>query len=123
VKRGGILLIVGHAAPDSWQPPRPEVHLPTAPEVLRSLELAPTGWEVESMEEFEREQATPEGEAGKRRDNILCLRRSGTAAGGPASAWENHEAVADGCATISWRARPRPLVARLGVGGAPVVPV
>lgn len=75
VKPGGILLIVGHAAPASWQEPRPEVHLPTAPEVLESLALPLENWTVERMEEFVHEHNSPNGEAGTRRDNILRLRR------------------------------------------------
>jgi SAM-dependent methyltransferase len=77
VKPGGILLIVGHAAPASWQEPRPEVQLPSAPELLESLALPPADWTVERMEEFVREQNSPDGEAGTRRDNVLRLRRLG----------------------------------------------
>jgi SAM-dependent methyltransferase len=77
VKPGGILLIVGHAAPATWQEPHPTVHLPTAHEVLESLALPPDDWTIERMEEFVREQNSPDGERGTRRDNILRLRRFG----------------------------------------------
>ena len=75
VKRGGTLLIVGHAGPASWQEPQPQVHLPTAAEVLGSLALTPGEWTVERMDEFEREQPSPDGTPGTRRDNVLRLRR------------------------------------------------
>jgi SAM-dependent methyltransferase len=76
VKAGGILLIVGHAAPASWQEPSFEVHLPTSEEVLDALALPSGEWRVERMEEFTREQASPDGTPGTRRDTVLRLKRA-----------------------------------------------
>ncbi|TXK40847.1 FAD-dependent oxidoreductase [Nonomuraea sp. C10] len=75
VAPGGVLLIVGHAGWPSWQDDHPDVHLPTAREVLDSLELAEGEWEVELCEEFERAQDAPDGTPGTRTDNVLKIRR------------------------------------------------
>ncbi|WP_405161317.1 class I SAM-dependent methyltransferase [Nocardia sp. NBC_01499] len=76
VAPGGQLLIVGHAEWPSWvqEPPR-DIHFPTTAEVNSALHLAPTEWTVEVDDLIEREQASPEGQPGTRKDNILRIRR------------------------------------------------
>ncbi|MGW4095124.1 class I SAM-dependent methyltransferase [Nocardia sp. NPDC004750] len=77
VAPGGLLLIVGHAQWPSWvlEPPA-DVHFPTTAEVRTGLALDPAEWHVEVDEEVEREHASPEGNPGTRKDNILRIRRS-----------------------------------------------
>ncbi|MFC4061327.1 SAM-dependent methyltransferase [Planomonospora corallina] len=76
VAPGGVLLIVGHAGPPPWDPDGyPEVHLPTPQEVLEGLALPRDGWRVLRCEEYEREQAGPEGRPFTRTDNVLKVRR------------------------------------------------
>ncbi|MBT2365989.1 NAD(P)/FAD-dependent oxidoreductase [Streptomyces sp. ISL-10] len=76
VAPGGVLLVVGHAGPASWERAAHEgVPLPTPQEVLESLELSADGWEVQRCEEFERLQNDFQGRPGTRNDNVLRLRR------------------------------------------------
>ncbi|MBB5957927.1 SAM-dependent methyltransferase [Saccharothrix tamanrassetensis] len=75
VAAGGVLLIVGHAGWPTWmtEPPA-EVHFPTTEEVLSSLRLDDR-WEVEVQELVDRELTGPEGQTGRRIDNVLRIRR------------------------------------------------
>ncbi|MCM3921733.1 methyltransferase domain-containing protein [Frankia sp. AiPs1] len=83
---GGTLLVAGHAmgpaghggaGADHADHGHPEVELPSAAEVLASLELAEGGWEVVACEEFERSARWPDGSVGMRRDNVVAVRRLG----------------------------------------------
>ncbi|GAA4881370.1 FAD-dependent oxidoreductase [Saccharopolyspora cebuensis] len=76
VAPGGVLLVVGHQGPPPWDPEaHAEVHLPTAEEVLGSLELAPGRWEVLRCGPHEREQRAPDGAVVTRTDNAVKVRR------------------------------------------------
>lgn len=77
VAPGGTLLIVGHAGWPSWieEPPFPH-HFPTPSEVLDSLNLQLERWHVEAQDVVERELTGPDGQPGRRHDNILRIRRT-----------------------------------------------
>ncbi|TDC50529.1 class I SAM-dependent methyltransferase [Actinomadura sp. KC345] len=76
VASGGTLLVLGHAGPPPWDPDaHPHVHLPTADELLKSLELPDADWEVLRRGEHERVQTAPDGRVMTRIDNALMLRR------------------------------------------------
>ncbi|MEU4835232.1 methyltransferase domain-containing protein [Streptosporangium sp. NPDC023615] len=76
VAPGGVLLIVGHAGPPSWET-EPDRYgaLPTPREVLESLDLPDGEWEVLVSEEHPRTQTGPDGLPGTRTDNTLKIRR------------------------------------------------
>ncbi|QIS05715.1 methyltransferase domain-containing protein [Nocardia brasiliensis] len=76
VAPGGLLLIVGHATWPSWvsEPPA-DIHFPTTAEVLAGLRLDPAEWTVARDELAERDQPSPEGMPGTRKDNLLLIRR------------------------------------------------
>ena len=77
VAPGGVLLVVGHAEhPMGEHAPDHDVHLPTAREVLDSLELPEDEWEVQVCEEYERPHTGPDGEPSVRRDTIVKVRRA-----------------------------------------------
>ncbi|WP_157249538.1 class I SAM-dependent methyltransferase [Nonomuraea typhae] len=79
VAPGGVLLVLGHAAPPSWQPDMPaHVSFPTTREVLAALDLPQAQWEVERSEEHVREMTAPDGRPATRTDNVLLLRRKAT---------------------------------------------
>ena len=74
VAPGGMLLIVGHAGPPSWDPDL-DVHLPTPQEVLDALDL-PTGqWKLEGSDEHQHSLTGPDGQPATRTNNTLKLRR------------------------------------------------
>ncbi|TDC79015.1 class I SAM-dependent methyltransferase [Actinomadura sp. 7K507] len=76
VAPGGTLLVIGHAGPPPWDPDaHPHVHLPTASELLQSLELPGGEWDVLRSGEHERVQTAPDGREMTRTDNALMLRR------------------------------------------------
>ncbi len=76
VAPGGVLFVAGHAGPPPWDPgAHPHVHLPTAEEVLKSLDLADGEWEVLHIGEHERVQTAPDGRSMTRTDNALKIRR------------------------------------------------
>ncbi|GJF31330.1 methyltransferase [Kitasatospora sp. NE20-6] len=76
VAPGGVLLVVGHAGPPSWDPGHHHaLGLPTTDEVLASLELPSGHWEVLVSTEYEQQLTGPDGRPGTRRDNTLMLRR------------------------------------------------
>ncbi|WP_018333713.1 bifunctional NAD(P)/FAD-dependent oxidoreductase/class I SAM-dependent methyltransferase [Actinomycetospora chiangmaiensis] len=73
VAPGGTLLVLGHGrlAPWSWDP---SLRLPTAPEVLASLELGPE-WEVVRAASPERVATGPDGQEATITDEIVEVRR------------------------------------------------
>lgn len=76
VAPGGRLLVIGHAGPPPWDPDAyPHVHLPTAEEVLKSLDLPDGAWDVLRSGEHERVQTAPDGRVMTRTDNALTVRR------------------------------------------------
>ncbi|MEU5805511.1 class I SAM-dependent methyltransferase [Streptomyces sp. NPDC047718] len=77
VAPGGILLVVGHGGWATWQEDevRPGMHFPTPGEVLDQLELPEGAWEVLRVEEYVREQCSPDGRTGTRADNTVKVRR------------------------------------------------
>ncbi|MGC5016299.1 class I SAM-dependent methyltransferase [Streptosporangium sp. DT93] len=77
VAPGGVLLIVGHAGPPSWEkePDGRYGSLPTPQEVFESLGLPAGRWEVLVSEEHPRTQIGPDGQPGTRTDNTLKVRR------------------------------------------------
>jgi hypothetical protein len=77
VAPGGLLLVVGHAGWPSWAEEPPfEFHFPTTGEVLGSLDLEPGRWQVELEEVVESELTAPDGRPGRRKDNVLRVRRA-----------------------------------------------
>lgn len=76
VTSGGLLLIVGHADFPPWSShPRDGVVLPTADEVLASLELAPEAWTVVTSAGVERATTGPDGSSATLVDSVLSVRR------------------------------------------------
>lgn len=78
VAPGGMLLIVGHAAP----PPgsghqHNDVALPTPDEVLASLDLAEGEWSIVTNALVERRAVRPDGDAATHVDSVLSVRRRG----------------------------------------------
>jgi SAM-dependent methyltransferase len=76
VAPAGVLLIVGHAGWPSWAEHPPfEFHFPTTSEVLESLGIDQDRWHVERAELVERVSTGPDGQPGRRADNLLRVRR------------------------------------------------
>ncbi|NMO89586.1 FAD-dependent oxidoreductase [Actinomycetospora sp. TBRC 11914] len=73
VAPGGTLLVVGHGrlAPWSWDP---SLRMPTAPEVLASLELDDAAWDVVRCDSLERAATGPDGQEATITDEILQVR-------------------------------------------------
>jgi hypothetical protein len=76
VAPGGLLLIVEHAsvAPWSWNQ---EQRFPSPAETLASLALDLAEWEIERLEDPEREATGPNGQIATVKDNVIALRRLG----------------------------------------------
>ncbi|GAA1352171.1 class I SAM-dependent methyltransferase [Saccharothrix algeriensis] len=75
VAGGGVLLVVGHAGWPSWMTEPPgDYRFPTTGEVLASLRLDDR-WEVEVEELVEQDVPGPDGQPGRRVDNVLRVRR------------------------------------------------
>ncbi|MFQ6393612.1 SAM-dependent methyltransferase [Nocardia sp. KC 131] len=76
VSPGGVLLIAGHAGWPSFmrEDEAPDVHFPTIPEVLDSLELDKQNWRVETTDEIERDVTAPDGRTGRRTDSVIRIR-------------------------------------------------
>jgi SAM-dependent methyltransferase len=75
VAPGGLLLIVGHAGWPTWvEHPPFDFDFPTTRQVLDSLGVAGR-WEVELEDVVETEVTGPEGQPGRRADNVLRVRR------------------------------------------------
>ncbi|MCP2335981.1 class I SAM-dependent methyltransferase [Actinomadura rupiterrae] len=77
VAPGGTLLVEGHAGPPPWEPDSPYV-LPTAAEVVVTLDLDADEWEVLRAEEHDRAQAAPDGTVMTRLDCTVKARRRPT---------------------------------------------
>lgn len=75
VRRGGLLVILGHRGLPPWAEPNPAVHFATFEEELATLDLAPLAWAVEVAEDYERPVTAPDGSTGTRVDTVLRLRR------------------------------------------------
>ncbi|MFD1939470.1 FAD-dependent oxidoreductase [Nonomuraea mangrovi] len=74
VAPGGVLLVVGHADAGPRHP-HSDLRLPSADEVLSSLELADGQWEVLVCGEHERIQTGPDGRPAGRTDTVVKVRR------------------------------------------------
>jgi SAM-dependent methyltransferase len=75
VAPGGVLLVVGHAGWPTWMSEPPfEFDFPTTGQVLDSLGVAGQ-WEVDVEEVVETAVTGPEGQPGRRADNVLRVRR------------------------------------------------
>jgi SAM-dependent methyltransferase len=77
VAPGGILLIEGHLGFPSWelQHDHPDIHFPTADEVITDLALPKGKWEVLVSREHPREHIGPDGTATTRTDSTVKVRR------------------------------------------------
>lgn len=80
VAPGGLLLVVGHAAPPPWawnhdhddEPP-----FPTPAEVLAALEPVPGEWRTDRAEVTGREATGPDGRAATVTDAVVAITRLG----------------------------------------------
>ena len=76
VAPGGLLLIVGHAAPPPWAGNHdPDLHFPTPEEVLASLDLPPGLWRTDLAEVSARQAAGPDGRSGTLTDSVVAVMR------------------------------------------------
>lgn len=80
VAPGGLLLIVEHASVASWSWDQ-QRRFRTPEKTLASLELDLAEWEIERLEDPEREATGPNGQLDTVRDNIIALRRRATCVG------------------------------------------
>ncbi|WP_104178580.1 bifunctional 2-polyprenyl-6-hydroxyphenol methylase/3-demethylubiquinol 3-O-methyltransferase UbiG [Cryobacterium sp. Y50] len=77
VAPGGVLLVVGHAQFPPWSKRKPDgVPLPTADEVLTSLELDSEHWTIVTKAAVGREATGPDGQVATLVDSVLTLRRT-----------------------------------------------
>jgi SAM-dependent methyltransferase len=75
VAPGGVLLVVGHAAPPPWARAMHDPALmPSAAQVLADLDLGEE-WEVVRAEEVARTATGPDGQTGELLDSVVLLRR------------------------------------------------
>jgi SAM-dependent methyltransferase len=76
VAAGGTLLIVDHAGPPPWASKLQHHHeFPSPDEVVASLKLDNTAWELLRAEGVNREATGPDGQVGTLVDNVIVLRR------------------------------------------------
>lgn len=75
VARGGLLLIVSHAAFPPWSQHHDDVHFPTAQETLDGLDLEPDDWRIDRVETVEREATGPDGTVATLYDAIVAVKR------------------------------------------------
>jgi len=75
VRPGGLVVVVGHAGPPSWNPDGHGVGMPRAAEVLADLDLG-EGWVVERCDDVERSAPDPDGRPGTRPDSVVRARRA-----------------------------------------------
>ncbi|MDJ0350185.1 class I SAM-dependent methyltransferase [Cryobacterium sp. PH29-G1] len=77
VAPGGVLLVVGHAQFPPWSKHTPDgVALPTADEVLASLELPAEHWTILTKAAISRTATGPDGQVVDLVDSVLTLRRT-----------------------------------------------
>ncbi len=75
VAPGGLLVVIGHAGPPSWNPDMNHLALmPSAAEVLADLDLG-DGWVVERCTNVDRPSNDPQGHPGTRPDSVVRVRR------------------------------------------------
>ncbi|MFD1213721.1 SAM-dependent methyltransferase [Arthrobacter sp. GCM10027362] len=73
---GGTLLVVGHESFPPWsRHPEPEVPLPTAAELVRSLGLDDGTWRLEVVDSSSRDVTGPDGQQAVLADSVLRARR------------------------------------------------
>ncbi|NKX54828.1 SAM-dependent methyltransferase [Arthrobacter mobilis] len=78
VAPGGTLLVVGHESFPPWsRHPEPDVPLPTAAELVRSLGLDDGNWRLEVVDSSSREVTGPDGQQAVLADSVLRARRLG----------------------------------------------
>lgn len=77
VAPGGRLVAAVHCVNPPWH--RHHAHTYTPDDLIEGLGDAVDGWTIEVSEERWREAAGPDGEAGRRSDALICLRRPETA--------------------------------------------
>ena len=76
VALGGVLLVVGHAEFPPWSQHKPDgVPLPSADEVLASLELPAEQWTILTKAAVSREATGPDGQVVDLVDSVVTLRR------------------------------------------------
>jgi SAM-dependent methyltransferase len=76
VAPGGVLLVVGHAAPPPWSHHDPDPALfPTAARVVTQLDLPGGEWETVRAEEVTRQGTGPDGQRAELVDSVALLRR------------------------------------------------
>ena len=73
VAPGGRLLIAVHCVNPPWHGHHARTYTPD--ELLSGLAGATRGWQIEAGRERWREVTGPDGEAGRRSDAVVCLRR------------------------------------------------
>lgn len=74
---GGVLLVVGHAQFPPWSKHQPDgVPLPTADDVLASLELPAEHWTILTKAAVDRQATGPDGQVATLVDSVLTLRRN-----------------------------------------------
>lgn len=77
---GGLLLIVDHAAAPPWAGEHVHEHrFATAEEVLAGLGLDDAQWELLRLGTADRDAVGPDGQTGVLTDNVILLRRTGSA--------------------------------------------
>jgi len=78
VARGGLFLVVGHAAPPPWADARQHEHAPRLPgvdETLDEMALDSAHWNVDLAEERAREVLGPDGAPAELLDVVVLARR------------------------------------------------
>jgi SAM-dependent methyltransferase len=76
VAPGGVLLVVGHAAPPPWSEHQPDPALmPSADEVFAQLALPEAEWEAVRVEDVARPASGPDGQTAELVDAVVLLRR------------------------------------------------
>ncbi len=74
VRPGGLLVVIGHAGPPSWNLDHDHGGMPSAAEVLAELDLA-DDWDVERCADVEWPVHDPEGRPATRPDSVVRARR------------------------------------------------
>ncbi|MBF0696295.1 class I SAM-dependent methyltransferase [Actinomyces bowdenii] len=84
VAPGGHLLVAVHAINPPWHTHHARTY--TAAELLEEIGESVAGWQTVVAEERWREATGPQGQAGRRADAVLCLRRPGSRPAGEGGA-------------------------------------